>query len=765
MTQRPKPTVSEVERAFSDALQQAGFNPGRVEVGAGDFVRFDAPGDKPGKRNGFYKLAYGDYPVGWFGDWKRPEEQQEWRFFGADAGLTDAEKAKMRKEARRLKVEAEVQREEKQLEIAQEASAMWGRAVADVAGHQYLERKRISVPRALRLYSARDGVQLLAVPMYRFDVNGQPVLTNLQTIDPNGQKRFLKGGRVQDCFFSLKGSSDIIVICEGVATAFSVWAATGLSVVAAFNSGNLCNVVREFRRWRPQAVLLIAADNDEIAPDDWADKGGGKPWENAGVKAARKAAEDVGCRWIHPVFKGGARRDRTDFNDLFVIEGEDAVKQQVGAAFRRIEDEGTDSPEPAEALTFEVIQDETWRSNVPRMSSGNVDGGNVQGVALYIEHHKLLRTRLRFNSLTKDIEIDGNPMEDIHPGEFRRIMHAEGFKARKPDVQDEMTAEARRNQYDPLRQYLAALKWDGKERLETWLSVYLGTEDTRYTRTVGRKFLIGAAARALDPGCKLDTMLVIEGPQGAGKSTALRYLFGDQFFVDHLPDFHSKDSFQQLQGAWCVEVAELSALSKADVKDVKQFLSRLVDKFRPPYGTAPISVPRRCAFAGTVNPEDTGYLRDPTGARRFWPVLAGTIALGAILRDRDQIWAEAVRCFADGEKWYLTDDDEISDASEQQLARREQHPWEATIASWVKHGEAMPVTETTVSDVLTNAIKMPAEKQAPVHTRSAGAALRALGWKDKVVRRGSDKIPTRIFFAPGYHPDDARQKDLDIDAF
>jgi predicted P-loop ATPase len=137
-------------------------------------------------------------------------------------------------------------------------------------------------------------------------------------------------------------------------------------------------------------------------------------------------------------------------------------------------------------------------------------------------------------------------------------------------------------------------------------------------------------------------MPVLEGEQGTGKSTALRYLFGDRFFIDHLPDFHSKDSFQQLQGAWCVEVAELSALSKADVKDVKQFLSRLVDKFRPPFGRLPIQVPRRSVFWGTVNPEEGGYLRDPTGARRFWPIETKRIDTDAILRDRDQLWAEAV---------------------------------------------------------------------------------------------------------------------------
>jgi putative DNA primase/helicase len=138
-------------------------------------------------------------------------------------------------------------------------------------------------------------------------------------------------------------------------------------------------------------------------------------------------------------------------------------------------------------------------------------------------------------------------------------------------------------------------------------------------------------------------MPVLEGEQGTGKSTAIRYLFGDRFFIDHLPDFHSKDSFQQLQGAWCIEVAELAALTKAEVKDVKQFLSRLVDKFRPPYGRNPIQVPRRTVFWGTVNPEEgQGYLKDPTGGRRFWPVETTAIDLAAILLDRDQLWAEAV---------------------------------------------------------------------------------------------------------------------------
>jgi putative DNA primase/helicase len=399
------------------------------------------------------------------------------------------------------------------------------------------------------------------------------------------------------------------------------------------------------------------------------------------------------------------------------------------------------------------VQDESWRSQIPRTSSGTLDGSNVEGVRLYIAHHRLLTGRLRFNMLTREMELDGNPLEDHNVAEFRRLMHSERFKAKKGDVQDEMEAEARRNQFDPLLDYLAGLKWDGKKRIDLWLHRYLGVPDTDYCKTVGRRFLIGAVARAHAPpiGLKLDTMLVLEGPQGLGKSTALRYLFGDRFFVDELPDFHSKDSFLQLQGSWCVEVAELSALSKADVKDVKKFLSRLVDKYRPPYGRNPVQVPRRNVFAGTVNPEEGGYLRDPTGNRRFWPVecrevVAGMVDLSGILSDRDQLWAEALTAFRQGERWHLAEQ-EIQDAEAEQEARREKDPWEETIAAWLDEGARR---EVTCGDVLAGAIKMPAEKQEARHSRRIGAVMRALRWEPGSARIGSDKKPSKVFRHPEY---------------
>lgn len=743
MAALPAPSQSEVERAFAEAMSAQGFQPGPIQADTDRFFRFDAPGDKKGKGNGFYKLKLGQYPVGWFGDWK-DGVQHQW-FYAADGQeLTPKERAAIKREQARLKAEAAQAREQKQAEVAEDASQMWGRADSNVEGHPYLERKLISIPRGLRVHTARDATRLLTVPMWAFDMNGKPALTSLQMIDPDGNKRFLKAGRVDGTWFSLKGDTSCIVLCEGVATAFSVWEATGLSVVAAFNSGNLIEVAKEFSRNRPMATLIIAADDDVFAPDGWAERTDGKPWVNAGRTKAEAAAKAVGCRWIVPVFQDGPSRARTDFNDLHALEGLKAVSEQILGAIR-----GAAVPEDMEPgatiVDIDVVQDESWRTRIPQTAQGNPDGANVEGVAVYIANHKLLRDRLRFNNFTREIELDGNGMEDHHVAEFRRIMHAERYKAKKGDVQDEMVAAARRSSFDPLTDYLQGLKWDGKKRIDTWLTTYLGVPDGDYARTVGRSFLVGAVARALVPGCKLDTMLVLEGPQGKGKSTALRYLFGDRFFTDHLPDFHSKDSFMQLQGAWCVEVAELSALSKADVKDVKQFLSRLVDKFRPPYGKATVQVGRRTVFAGTVNPEaGGGYLRDPTGARRFWPVVCELIDLPLILGDRDQLWAEAVEGYKSGERWYL-DEEMTAIAEVEQSLRREVHPWEDAISDWASVSCRSTVT---IVDVLNNALKIPADKQIPAMSRTVGSCLRALGWTSRVTRPAAGAKPVQTFYAP-----------------
>ena len=181
---------------------------------------------------------------------------------------------------------------------------------------------------------------------------------------------------------------------------------------------------------------------------------------------------------------------------------------------------------------------------------------------------------------------------------------------------------ARDHPFHPVKAYLQGLHWDGVERLDRWLSTYLGADDTDYSRAVGSRWLISAVARIFQPGAKADCCLILEGPQGIRKSTALRTIAGE-YFTDELADLGSKDAAMQTRGVWIIELSELDNLSHAEVARIKAFMSRTTDRFRPPYGMRLVESPRQCVFAGTVN--HGTYLRDETGGRRFWPVVCGRI--------------------------------------------------------------------------------------------------------------------------------------------
>jgi len=190
--------------------------------------------------------------------------------------------------------------------------------------------------------------------------------------------------------------------------------------------------------------------------------------------------------------------------------------------------------------------------------------------------------------------------------------------------------------FHPIRSYLGSIRWDGVERLDSWPSTYLGVEDTAYVRAVGARWLISAVARIYQPGVKADCRLILEGPQGTRKSTALKTLAGSHF-TDELADLGSKDSALQTRGVWIIELSELDTLSRSEVSRIKAFMSRTTDRFRPPYGKRLMESPRQCVFAGTVN--HSSYLRDDTGGPRFWPVACGSINIDRLARDRDQFWA------------------------------------------------------------------------------------------------------------------------------
>jgi predicted P-loop ATPase len=234
--------------------------------------------------------------------------------------------------------------------------------------------------------------------------------------------------------------------------------------------------------------------------------------------------------------------------------------------------------------------------------------------------------------------------------------------------------------------------------------------------------MISAVARVYHPGCKADCCLILEGPQGRGKSSALKEL-GGAWFTDDLPDLSTKDAPIQLLGTWILEVSELDAFSRADVSRVKAFMSRATDRFRPPFATRAEDHPRQCVFAGTTNSEN-GYLRDPTGGRRFWPVMVGDISLRTLAEARAQLWAEAVARYQRGEPWWLDTPEMEEEAAKQVAQRYEGDPWERLVQQYVS---GKP--DVAVNEVLQVALDMPPDRWGGREEKRVARILIAMGWK------------------------------------
>jgi predicted P-loop ATPase len=253
------------------------------------------------------------------------------------------------------------------------------------------------------------------------------------------------------------------------------------------------------------------------------------------------------------------------------------------------------------------------------------------------------------------------------------------------DVGRAVQAAARHNPFHPVRAYFEELVWDGVPRLVSWLQRYFHVENSEYVRAIGPRYLISAVARIHQPGCKVDYTLVLEGDQGKQKSEALRTLaITDGWFTDRLSHIASKDAALETAGVFLVEIAEMDALIRATSSTAKSFLTRRVDRFRPPYGKHTINLPRQCVFAATINPTAGGYLKDPTGSRRIWPVTCrGMIDRDGLEKGRDQLWAEAVHQFKAGAPWWLETPELEALATAEQAARFVVDAWEEPIREWL----------------------------------------------------------------------------------
>lgn len=255
----------------------------------------------------------------------------------------------------------------------------------------------------------------------------------------------------------------------------------------------------------------------------------------------------------------------------------------------------------------------------------------------------------------------------------------------KDKVYDGLSICGQRHAFDPVKDYLSKLVWDGVPRLDKLFVDFLGAADSSYVRAVTRKAFCAAVARIFAPGRKFDNMTILTGAQGIGKSTLLK-IMGKEWFSDSLKTFEGKEACELIQGSWIIEIGELEAMNRAEVGRVKQFLSQSEDIFRAAYGRRTSPYPRRCVFFGTSN--NTEYLRDRTGGRRFWPVDCGVQEPKcSVFHDLepvvDQLWAEAVTDYRAGEDLYLSGD--IADAAKaQQEEHREVSPREGMVMEYLE---------------------------------------------------------------------------------
>jgi predicted P-loop ATPase len=398
-----------------------------------------------------------------------------------------------------------------------------------------------------------------------------------------------------------------------------------------------------------------------------------------------------------------------------------------------------------------------WASLL-RIDAGGTPERNEANVITALSLDAAFTGALMFDEFSQEIivarALPWDPAGTVHPrpwSEADDVRCAEWLQRHEINVPPvvvgrSVVAVSRNVRIHPVRDYLEALAWDGTPRLDIWAVTYLGAEDTPLHRSMAALWMVSAVARIMQPGCKADHMLILEGPQGIRKSTALKVLASEPWFTDELAELGSKDAAQQMRGIWIIEMAELDAIGQADVSRIKAFLSRTTDRYRPPYERYVVTVPRQCVFAGTVNPDT--YLRDETGNRRFWPLRCGDIDLDGLRRDRDQLWAEAVARYRAGAPWWIEDRALVAEASAAQEARYQGDAWDARIERWlfserrpvnvgVGHFEdwqerfvprAKPLTDVSIGEVLEQALGIEAAKWTRADQMRVGAFFRARKW-------------------------------------
>ena len=427
-------------------------------------------------------------------------------------------------------------------------------------------------------------------------------------------------------------------------------------------------------------------------------------------------------------------------------------------------DDGGDDP-PTNDWSREMV----WRTD----KEGNRVGlkNTIGNVGAILKHDKHWKGLIKRNEFTGGVELWGGPIFNRPPVEpvpltDELVTEITMWLQQRPEgplrievgtsvVYEAVNATANLYLYNPLRDYLDGVQWDGTPRLDSWLERYMGARTvdaagddiTSYVRAIASKWLIAAVARTYEPGCKVQNVLILEGDQGLRKSTALEVLASRKFFTDAALDIGNKDTAVMTTRTWIVELAELDAFRKSENTQAKAFFTRDWEEYRPPYGRTMVKRPRVCIFAGTSNRDD--YLTDPTGNRRYWPVFCTKVDLAALRADRDQIWAEAKARYQAGRAsdedclWWLTKPEEAIAyrSAEERVASDD---WDEPIIRW--WAAAGRQNDVRTSAVLEVAIGIPKERLNHASQSRVGACMKRLGFVKKRKRDGGRLI---WFYEPG----------------
>lgn len=373
---------------------------------------------------------------------------------------------------------------------------------------------------------------------------------------------------------------------------------------------------------------------------------------------------------------------------------------------------------------------QAWSDLGLQMGVTGAPVANVDNALRIMENLPAIKEKIWFDSFYQRFftEWDGQRREwsDVDTLNLTAFIQRQiGIRSMKdPDVYKAVIVYGHRFVRDEPRDFIDSLTWDGVERISHFLTDALGAGDSEYMRAASRNFWIGLAARIYQPGCKLDTMILLEGEQGIKKSTALSVI-GGPWYAEANESVTSKDFFMILSGKLLIEIADLDAFSKAEVTRTKQVISNRSDRFRAPYDRLAEDHPRRTVFAGTTN--EANYLRDATGGRRFWPVKCGEIRLDIIEANRSQYFAEAREAYRAGEKWWIMPD---AETTEMQETRRQHDEWEMVVDEFVR-GRVV----TTLHEVASQALHIDLANLDLGIQRRIGLCLRRAGWEKTVSRK------------------------------